>query len=284
MTAPVTAADLVALYGLTPSPAFEPLPEHEGALHEWFSAASGASVEEVRAEVARRASEAEEDGRALHAGRPELFDALPFADRDRVLVLGDSLSAAAGGWVDILTAALRAAGRRITVVNRAVSGRTTVETIGSLPAIAAQDPDWVLLMLGTNDVRRHGTTADVRLSGPGEPLAVRRRLLRALDAETRAQVVAITPAPIDASAVARNRLSGVWWTEADLDELVAAVTEASPDAVDLHGVLRARLAAHPDPGFWQQDGVHPTRAGQRLIAEIVLEGVARRTHRAPASR
>ncbi|VXB51061.1 hypothetical protein MICRO8M_150008 [Microbacterium sp. 8M] len=283
MTAPVTAADLVALYGLAPFPAFEPLPPAENALHDWFSAASGAPVAEVRAEIARRAREAEEDGRALHAHRPELFDALPFADGERVLVLGDSLSAAAGGWVDILGAALRAAGRRIDLCNRAVSGRTTVETIGSLSAIAALDPDAVLLMLGTNDVRRHGASADVRLTGPGEPLALRRRLLRALDAETRARVVAITPTPIDPSVAERNRRTGVWWTEADLDELVAAILQTSLDAIDVHGAIRAQ-GASAGSGFWQQDGVHPTRAGQQRVAEIVLEGLAGRATSTPALR
>ena len=277
MTAPATAADLVALFGLSPFPAFEPLPECPEALHDWLSAASHASTAEIRAEFARRAAEAEQDGRELRERRADLFDALPFADGERIVVLGDSLSAAAGGWVDIPSAALRLAGRRVRLHNRAVSGRTTVETIGSLPAVVALDPDWVLLMLGTNDVRRHGTSADVRLSGPGEPLALRRRLLHALSAETRAQVVAITPTPIDPATSARNRLTGVWWTQDDVDELVGAVLEASPDAIDVHGSIVT------DARFWQQDSVHPTRAGQRRIAEIVLEGLARRTRAVPAS-
>lgn len=79
------------------------------------------------------------------------------ADPDTLLVFGDSLSAAYGmredqGWVNLL--AQRVADQRLAwrVVNASVSGETSAGGLSRLPAaLAAHEPDLLILQLGGND-------------------------------------------------------------------------------------------------------------------------------------
>lgn len=86
--------------------------------------------------------------------------------RERVMVFGDSLSAAYGistkdGWVALLEAALRPQG--ITVVNASVSGETTRGGLSRIKAdMARLHPTIVVLALGANDGLRGLPNADTR--------------------------------------------------------------------------------------------------------------------------
>jgi acyl-CoA thioesterase-1 len=77
-----------------------------------------------------------------------------------LLVLGDSLSAEYGlargtGWVALLKTQLAHDGADYTVVNASISGDTTSDGRGRLPALLARlHPALVLLELGANDALR----------------------------------------------------------------------------------------------------------------------------------
>lgn len=70
---------------------------------------------------------------------------------------GDSLSAGYGidvkrGWVNLLSQRLQQAGYGLQVANASVSGETTTGGLARLPrALAAHDPQLVILELGAND-------------------------------------------------------------------------------------------------------------------------------------
>lgn len=70
----------------------------------------------------------------------------------KLMILGDSLSAAYGlqesqGWP-----ALLAEKTELTLINASISGETTGGGLARLPALLAQhQPDWVLIELGGND-------------------------------------------------------------------------------------------------------------------------------------
>lgn len=74
-----------------------------------------------------------------------------------ILVYGDSLSAGYGidvkrGWVNLLSQRLQQAGYGLQVANASVSGETTTGGLARLPrALAAHDPQLVILELGAND-------------------------------------------------------------------------------------------------------------------------------------
>ena len=82
------------------------------------------------------------------------------AAEDRILVVGDSLSAEYGlgrgsGWVAILERRLAQEGRRAVVVNASISGDTTAGGRSRLPALLREKrPTLVVIELGANDALR----------------------------------------------------------------------------------------------------------------------------------
>ena len=85
-----------------------------------------------------------------------------------LLVFGDSLSAAYGfreeqGWVNLLAEKLDREAPAWTVVNASVSGETTAGGLARLPAaLAAHEPDVVILELGGNDGLRGLPLASIK--------------------------------------------------------------------------------------------------------------------------
>jgi acyl-CoA thioesterase I len=181
----------------------------------------------------------------------------PFAAGDVVVGLGDSITADALSWFELIAAR---GGARF--VNAGISGDTTADLRKRAFRIAALRPRWILVMIGTNDCQRHGPRED-RLVAEGETL----RNLLALDATLRAtgaRVVWITPPPVDEPGLgAALRARGLRFRAADLSALAAALAGVAADAIDIQ------------PGFagWE-DGVHPSLAGHVHIARSVLAALS----------
>jgi lysophospholipase L1-like esterase len=141
------------------------------------------------------------------------------------------------------------------MVNAGLSGDTTTGAIARLSRLTPRST-WALVLLGTNDARRHG----------GGPTLVShaetRRNLRILDRALRRRcrhVRWITPPPIFAPVDADPDLR---WEPADIEVKAELVRALDPSAIDLW------------PGFAPEhlssDGLHPSPAGQRFIAARIL--------------
>lgn len=203
----------------------------------------------------------------------EAFAALPLTGEDRVVLLGDSITDDLCSWGHLLSAALAVHRPGAVVVNNGWTGSTTQEAVSRFELVAAARPTWVLQMLGTNDVRRHG-----RLRVPTTSTHESARDLRALEEMVAsvpgARHVVLTPPPVDGQLAASwpgFQAEVISWDGEDLDGLVAVIREqASAPLIDVH-----RALADLDPARWLlPDGVHPSRGGQRLIAEVVVRGLA----------
>ncbi|WP_066962859.1 arylesterase [Microbulbifer sp. Q7] len=78
-------------------------------------------------------------------------------ERDTLLVLGDSISAAYGidereGWVQLLRDRLAEQGMPVKVVNASISGETTAGGLARLPRLLSEhSPAWLVVELGGND-------------------------------------------------------------------------------------------------------------------------------------
>lgn len=175
-----------------------------------------------------------------------------------MLVLGDSLSAAHGiapdeGWVALLDARLAGSATPRAVVNASISGETTAGGLARLPDLLAEHrPALVVLELGANDGLR------------GLPLAtVRANLRQMLEAIRAAGVQALLVGielPVNYGPQYRDGLRTLY---RDL---------AGEFNVPLVPFLLEGVAL--DPALMQDDGLHPTAAGQpRLLATVwaVLE-------------
>jgi acyl-CoA thioesterase I len=172
----------------------------------------------------------------------------------RILVLGDSISAAYGmsleqGWVALLQKQLQAQQPQHEVINASISGETTDGGLRRLPALLAQhEPDLVIIELGANDGLR------------GFPLNTLRNNLGKLvqlSLNHGAQVI-LLPMEIPPNYGAR-------YTAGFRDSFVQV---ASATGTTLTPFLLQGVATNPE--LMQGDGIHPNVQAQPLLLNNVL--------------
>lgn len=175
----------------------------------------------------------------------------------KVLVLGDSLSAAHGiaresGWVNLLQQRLQQSGKTRTVVNASISGETTSGGIARLPALLTEHrPTLVLIELGANDGLRGLPLTEIRAN-----LVALLRLVR--DAKARAVLIGIE-LPVNYGPQYRDGLRAMY---RDL---------AREFNVPLVPFLLEGVAL--DPALMQDDGLHPTAPAQPRLLDTVWKAV-----------
>ncbi len=171
----------------------------------------------------------------------------------RILVLGDSLSAAYGiplerGWVNLLQARLKTEGYGYEVVNASVSGDTTGAALTRLPrALELHQPAIVIVELGGNDGLRGTPVAQMQRN-----LASIIEKARAVDAEVVVTGIMIPP---NYGAEYTARFSAVYTSL--VDEFEVALVPFILDGIAL------------EPSLMQADGIHPTAAAQPRILDNV---------------
>ena len=179
--------------------------------------------------------------------------ALQAATPRTVLVLGDSLSAAHNiaveqGWVHLLDARLGKMEPPWQVVNASISGETTLSGRHRLPTLLARyQPAVLVLELGANDGLR------------GLPLeAMRDNLAAMIDQAQQAHAKVLLlgiELPVNYGPRYRDGLRAVY---ADL---------ARSKHTALVPFLLAAVAL--DPSRMQDDGLHPTAAGEPAVLDTV---------------
>jgi acyl-CoA thioesterase-1 len=176
------------------------------------------------------------------------------ANEQKILVLGDSISAAYGmsleqGWVARLASRLEPG---FTVVNASISGETTEGGLRRLPPLLqTHQPDLVIIELGGNDGLR------------GYPLKTLRENLAGmvdLSQQSGARVI-LVPMEIPPNY-------GTRYTEGFrlAYQSVAEATDSTLAPFILDGVATR-------PRLMQPDGIHPTVEAQPLLLENMLPTV-----------
>lgn len=202
------------------------------------------------------------------------LDAVAWADDERIVALGDSITDDSCSWAEHLRAVLAVVRPGITVINQGVTGATTQDQLARVDLLCQARPTQVIQFLGTNDVRRQGLSSQVRMLELGETVANLGKLASLITTEAQAKLVRMTPTPVvgDLAAVWEPFLAEqISWRSGDIAEIADVVREADRDAVDLHAAFA------PDPARWLlPDGVHPTIAGQRVILRTLVRGLAAR--------
>lgn len=201
-------------------------------------------------------------------------DTLPFRTGETVVALGDSITDDLVSWASILGQSL-SLGRPdlgVTVLNAGFTGDTTQNAIARFDTVALGRPHWVLQMLGTNDIRRHGQ-GSIRMSTLGETTRNLHALRELVEQDMDARLVVLTPPPVDEQRVrawAPFSDESILWTAAEIDQLADVIRTGPGPVIDVHRALQSGdLGAILLP-----DGLHPTLEGQRRIARTVLLGLA----------
>ena len=182
------------------------------------------------------------------------------AEAATILIFGDSISAAYGiqreqGWVALLERRLAGCNPQYRVVNASMSGETTGGGLARLPkALNDHDPDLLIIELGGNDGLR------------GYPVAnIRRNLAQMIEAAD--------PARRDVLLVAMQIPPNYG------RRYIKAFREMFTDLANSYGVPLADAfieAVALQPELMQDDGIHPTAAGQPLLLEALWPAIKQR--------
>ena len=180
------------------------------------------------------------------------------AEPHKVLVLGDSLSAAhnipvEAGWVRLLDARTSKMATPWTMVNASISGETSLSGRNRLPALLGREkPGIVVIELGANDGLQ------------GLPLG---QLAANLDAMlTAAQ-----------GAGAKVLLLGIELPVNYGPQYRDGLRKVYADAATKHGAALVPFLLDGvalDPALMQDDGLHPTAKGEPRVAENVWKALA----------
>jgi acyl-CoA thioesterase I len=212
---------------------------------------------------------------ALRLARsPSVRAALETLPHRRVVAFGDSHTADALSWAEILKRTLKLvpATRRVHLDNLGVGGDTTVHLISRLPEVVAAAPDLAIVLVGTNDARRHGVAAESMLVSDRETERNLAMLVRLLRDETGAALVLVTPPPVLEERIARAPLFArerVTWREADVARKAALVADAHDRVLDSRAVL-----TDPLERLLLADGLHLSVLGQERLARGIAKCLA----------
>lgn len=196
----------------------------------------------------------------------------------RIVFLGDSITeagASPGGYVTLVDEALQARypGGKVEVIGAGISGNKVPDLQERLDRdVLAYHPTHVAIYIGINDVWHSyafdhvtGTDRDVFEAGL-------RDLISTMHA-ANVHVSLCTPSVIGEDPASEEEVNQALMDYADISR---AVAEASGAVLcDLRAAFEERLAAsNPDKlyeGVLTTDGVHLNEAGNRFVADLMLE-------------
>jgi len=210
---------------------------------------------------------------ALSVSLPVLRAEIVVKPGEKVAFLGDSITAAgysnAGGYVQLIGAAMAANGAKIELIGAGWSGHKSDQMLARLERdVLNKKPQWMTLSCGVNDVW-HGPK--------GIPLPDYQKNITAIVERTQAagiKVVILTSTMITEDASNPNNQKLVAYN----DFLRTLATEKKCLFADLNADMQAALAeakkTAPTPApknLLTTDGVHMAYAGDMMMATGVLK-------------
>jgi len=176
------------------------------------------------------------------------------------------------GWVFLAMSDLMARfpGRSLAPLNRGVPGNRLRDVAGRWEGdCVAHAPDVATIGVGANDTRRllkDGEGDSVEAFGVGL-LDLLERGRRALP---RTRFFVMEPFLVPAGQATHAHMADI---EARAEAARQSALAAGACFVELGAPFRGKLSLAPAP-FWAYDGIHPTPAGHRLIADAWLSALA----------
>ncbi|MCX6605686.1 MAG: arylesterase [Acidobacteria bacterium] len=174
-------------------------------------------------------------------------------DRPVIVAFGDSLSAGYGleageAYPDYLQKALDAKGYRYRVVNQGISGDTTSGGVERIPLALAEKPAIVILELGGNDGLR------------GLPVAMSKQNMDRMIQEFKA-------------AGAQVILAGITLPRNYGPDYIRDFEQMYPTLATKYKIPRIKFfleGVATVPALMQQDQIHPTAEGCKMVANRVV--------------
>lgn len=232
-------------------------------------------VEVYAAELGRMQNEASQAASALLADPKvaSMVDRLPLQKGAKVTVFGDSLTSDYQSWAVILKEVLsiRRPGDEISWTIRAIAGETTAHALVRAGQIAESQPNWVLILLGTNDARTQGPHPTKTLVHHEETARNIAELRQRVSSETKARSIWITPPAVNEAQVAAHwglARFGVRFRNEDLERVAGIVRDGDGLVIDAFSIF----GSPPASDLLDGDGLHFTLEGQKRMALEVIRG------------
>jgi len=183
---------------------------------------------------------------------------------DRVVCLGDSITADPHGYVTLAQQVLSRVRPGAEIVNAGVAGHTAADMAARFGGdVVAQQPTWVTISAGGNDAARGVALADYERA----VLAMVREAQSAGIAVGLCTPTPVEPGPAGAPANAINALVARYakWVEQAAEELGLLL-------IPMHAVFRlVQTTTDPaDPVRLTHDGVHMSPSGRYLMGLTFL--------------
>ena len=212
-----------------------------------------------------------------------MVDRLPLGGGAKVVAFGDSLTSDPQSWAVILREMLaKRRGDGISLSIDAVGGETTTHGLVRIAGTIEAQPDWVLLLFGTNDARTQGPNATKTLVHAEETARNVAEVRRRISHETSATTIWIAPPAVDEAMVASHwglARFGVGFRNEALRTVAQIVSESEGPTIDAF----AALGSPPRPDLMMGDGLHFTIEGQKRMALEVIRGWSDLNPSAPVS-
>lgn len=212
-------------------------------------------------ELARMRQEASDAAHELPADPAvaAMVDRLPLDVGAKVAMLGDSLTSDPQSWAVILEEMLttRRGDDGITLTIHAVGGETTTHALVRVAEAIGAQPDWLIVLLGTNDARTQGPHPTKTLVHHEETRRNVAELRRRLSSETTASAIWITPPAVDEEKVAAHwglARFGVRFRNEDMERIANIIRDGGGPVIDAFSLL----GAPPTADVLLGDGLHLT--------------------------
>lgn len=198
-------------------------------------------------------------------------DSITDTGRNREIAQPNQGSALGTGYANLISAQLLAArpNDNLKFYNRGISGNRVVDLYARwrVDAINLQ-PDVISILIGVNDTW-HGFMAN-----NGVEVDRYTTVYRMLLEYTRQQLPNVHFVLCEPFVLACGVVKAEWVAEMDQRRAVVQTLAQEFDAtfVPFQAVLNEALA-QAKPDYWAADGVHPTPAGHRLLAQAWINAV-----------
>lgn len=203
------------------------------------------------------------------------LEGLRIGAEDTIVAAGDSLTADRQSWAEILAHLIAplSGGSGPRLINAGISGDATTNVVARIEPLLEAQPEWLVVLIGTNDARRHGSPESPMLVSDRETEANLDKLAEIVAGRTDAKLVWITPPPILPTKLDADpalRADGVHWRADDVASKARLAAERPGLKVDLH-----RLMVRGDlDDLLQADGLHLSLRGQMLVVRALVAALA----------
>jgi lysophospholipase L1-like esterase len=199
-------------------------------------------------------------------------DQLPFKQGETIIGVGESTTDDLLSWLEILRHLLEMCRPKdgIAVINEGISGHTSTQVLGRFTGIMSRQPNWIICMIGSNDVLRVGPEPTKTQVSPEETSKNFAAIRHIAALQNKTHWVWITPPTFDEQRIEANphfRQGELVWRNDDILAIGDFIRNQLETVVDTQSGFGVPASAE----LIGPDGIHPSIAGQQAIAKWLVE-------------